>query len=166
MCNFAFVLIHLVHLIFLLLWDKPNIHVEQNCFFSKKKKEKKWKDKWFVWVLYKYMYGCILFWKTHTALGIYLFLFIFSVLFIMRNEIFQGAKTEWSFTWMHQVLMNKIWTLGGTNQLFFTACLSLVHLPWFKFFSFHWFFSGRRARELSGGFWVLSGGRRSVKDGR
>lgn len=40
MCNFAFVLIHLVHLIFLLLWDKPNIRVEQNCFFSKKRKKK------------------------------------------------------------------------------------------------------------------------------
>lgn len=55
--------------------------------------------------------------KTHTALGISLFLFIFSVLFKLRNEIFQGAKTEWSFTWMHQVLMNKIWTLGGTKEL-------------------------------------------------
>lgn len=42
MCNFAFFLINLVHLIYLLLWDKPNIHVEQNCFFlQKKKKEKK-----------------------------------------------------------------------------------------------------------------------------
>lgn len=32
--------------------------------------------------------------KPVNARGVHLFLFIFSVLFIMRNEIFQGAKTE------------------------------------------------------------------------
>ena len=63
--------------------------------------------------------------KTHTALVIFLFFFffffffffwIFNVLFKLKNEIFKGAKTEWSYTWMHQVLMNKIRTLGGTNH--------------------------------------------------
>lgn len=65
------------------------------------------------------MYVRILFWKTHTALDISFVFFAFDFQGVVQidDEIFKGAKTEWSFTWMHQVLMNKTWTRGGTNQL-------------------------------------------------
>lgn len=53
--------------------------------------------------------------KTHTALDISVSFDLQRVVQI-ENEIFKGAKTEWSFTWMHQVLMNKIRTPGGTDQ--------------------------------------------------
>lgn len=106
---------YLVHFILLLLWDKPNnLHWTKNCFFKNG----------FGWFLYKYINICMYvfyFSNSHSLSHFFVFFFfffflIFNVLFKLKNEIFKGAKTEWSYTWMHQVLMNKIRTLGGTNH--------------------------------------------------
>lgn len=78
--------------------------------------------------LYKYIYMYVFYFSNSHSLSHFFVSFDFQCVVEIENEIFKGAKTELSFTWMHQVLMNKIPILGEQISLF--HCVSNLLYPY------------------------------------